>query len=635
MCAIVGAFHSGGRLPDLETFTRCVQRLNRRGPDDHGIWSDPFVRLGHRRLAVVDLSPAGHQPMASSDDRFVITFNGEIYNHAELRSQLTPIGGRWKGSSDTETLLEAYRAWGTSCLQRLQGMFAFGIWDKVERKLFVARDRLGVKPLYYAWRDGMFAFGSRPGAVVPLAGSTTQDINPQALRVYLELGYIPAPLSFYQDVHKLRPAHYILIDEHGPRVARYWDYRHISPDLSLLKRDENEIIDELDELIKRAVHARLMSDVPLGAFLSGGVDSAMVVAAMKAAGVAAPRAFTIAFNERQYNEGPAAARIARHLQVDHVIETLNVSDLLALLPAYVEEFDEPFADSSSFPTMAVARLARRHVTVALSGDGGDELFGGYHYYSLIERLSHANRMPERAKHLLRGVLGGLPWHNAKLAAGALQFSNTVEIFNYLRGCGKDFGSLVNSTVLQTTCPSSSWFEQFAASFAVDLTNAELGMRLDLGFMLSDGYLQKVDVATMAFSLEARCPMTDYRLVEWAMRLPARYKIRGRETKYLLKRVLCRYLPAELVYQPKRGFGVPIAQWLRGPLRGWAESLIYDTNVMSRLPIERTRIENLFQLHVSGKRDAHPVLWATLMLLCYVARHDCGMELPVLAGKRAA
>jgi asparagine synthase (glutamine-hydrolysing) len=635
MCGILGAFHSEGRLPDAELFSKCVNILRRRGPDDFGVWSDGQVRLGHRRLAVVDLSAAGHQPMVCAEGRFVITFNGEIYNHAELREQLTPFGGRWVGNSDTETLLEAFRTWGVGCLQRLQGMFAFGIWDKVERRLFVARDRLGVKPLYYSWQDGAFVFGSRPGALTPLCGSAGDNIDLQALRTYLELGYIPAPLSFYRHIHKLRAAHYMLVDARGPRVVRYWDYRHIAPDAALLRRDENELIDELDELMKRAVRARLMADVPVGAFLSGGVDSAMVVAAMKAVGVAAPKAFTIAFAESEYNEGPAAARIAKHLRVDHVMETLSVTDLLALLPHYVEEFDEPFADSSSFPTMAVARLARQHVTVALSGDGGDEAFGGYHYYALLERLSSINRLSPRAKSLAARALGKLPSHSAKLLAGALRLDSPAETFNYLRGCGKDFGPLITAAVRETTDPSSSWFEQLAAGFAMDLTSAEVGMRLDLGFMLTDGYLQKVDVATMAFSLEARCPMVDYRLVEWSMRLPVQYKIRGRETKYLLKKALCRYLPPELVYRPKWGFGVPVARWLRGPLRSWAEDLIHDSSVMSRLPLERSRIEELFKLHVSGRRDAHPVLWATLMLLCYVARHDRGMELPTFPARQAA
>ncbi|HUI62656.1 MAG TPA: asparagine synthase (glutamine-hydrolyzing) [Steroidobacteraceae bacterium] len=634
MCGIVGVFHSGGRLPDAAVFDRCVQRLWRRGPDDSGQWNDALVRLGHRRLAIVDLSANGHQPMESRDGRFVIVFNGEIYNHAELRPELTPPGG-WRGTSDTETLLEAYRAWGVECLQHLNGMFAFAIWDRAERRLFVARDRMGVKPLYYGWRNGAFAFASRPGALTGLLGEGSGEIDAEALRIYLELGYIPAPLSFYRHVHKLRAGHYMLFDSREPRAVRYWDYRHIPPDPALLERHEEDLIDELEELIRRSVKSRLMSDVPLGAFLSGGVDSATVVAAMKAVGVSDPRTFTITFAEEAYNEGPAAARIAAHLGVDHTTESLHVGDLLGLLPLYVDEFDEPFADSSAFPTMAVAKLARRHVTVALTGDAGDELFGGYHYYSLVERLALTHRWPRPAKRLLHAVAARLPSHKAKLVAGALQRDTSVGVFNYVRGCGKDFPPLVTSAVLQETQSSLSWFEQAAASFALDLTGAEQGMRLDLGFMLADGYLQKVDVATMAMSLEARCPLIDYRLVEWAMRLPVRYKIRGGETKYLLKKALCRHLPPQLIYRPKQGFGVPVAQWLRGPLRSWTYDLVTDDSLVTRLPLDRARLISLVDLHMSGARDAHPVLWALLMLLSFVARHDRGMELPARDRRHAA
>ena len=635
MCGILGAFHSEGRLPDGDLFSRCVNTLRRRGPDDGGLWSDGQIRLGHRRLAVVDISPAGHQPMVSADGRYVIIFNGEIYNHEALRRQLSPHGGSWRSRSDTETLLEAFRTWGVGCLQRLQGMFAFGIWDSLERRLFVARDRLGVKPLYYSWRDGAFVFGSRPGALLPMSGAGAGDFDPQALRTYLELGYIPAPLSFHRHIHKLRAAHYALVDAHGIRLVRYWDYRHIRPDPALLKRSENELIDELEELLQRAVRERLMSDVPLGAFLSGGVDSASILAAMKSVGCRDLKAFTIAFKESAYNEGPAAQRIAKHLQVEHVTEELSVTDLLALLPHYIEEYDEPFADSSAFPTMAAARLARQHVTVTLSGDGGDELFGGYHYYHLLGRIGRLSRLPAPLRDLLMRLSGKLPYHQAKLLAGVLARDNPAAQFNFMRSCGKDFGTLVTDPVLRSTQPSSDAFEAFAAGFAVDLSHAEVGMRLDMGLTLTDGYLQKVDVATMAFSLEDRCPMIDYRLVEWSMRLPVRYKIRGTETKYLLKKALCRHLPPELVYRPKWGFGVPVAQWLRGPLRSWAQDLLHDSSVMDRLPLERTRIRELFELHASGRRDAHPVLWATLMLLCYVARHDRGVELPPAPVRRAA
>jgi asparagine synthase (glutamine-hydrolysing) len=634
MCGIVGVFHSDGKLPEADLFASCVNRLRRRGPDDLGLWSDHAVKLGHRRLAVVDLSPMGRQPMVSNDGRFVIVFNGEIYNHAELRPQLTPPGG-WKGTSDTETLLEAYRAWGVDCLRRLNGMFAFAVWDRRDRRMFVARDRMGVKPLYYGCRNGMFAFGSRPGAITPLLGSSGAEHDYGALRVYLELGYIPAPMSFYRHVHKLRPGHYIVMDERDLRVVRYWDYRHIPPDPTLAKRSEGELVDELDELIRQSVRQRLMSDVPLGAFLSGGVDSAMIVAAMKACGVHDPKTFTIAFKEAEYNEGPEAAQIARHIGVDHVTETLSVANLLDLLPSYVDEYDEPFADSSAFPTMAVARLARRHVTVALTGDGGDELFGGYHYYPLADRLTRISHWPPRAKRLLQKAVDKVPSHRGKLLAGALKRGGGVGAFNYLRSFAKDFPPLVTDAVLQSSYSSNSLFEQVAASFALDLTSAEVGMRLDLGFMLPDGYLHKVDVATMAFSLEARCPLTDYRLVEWSMRLPVSYKLRGRQTKYLLKKALCRYLPPEFVYRRKRGFGVPVAEWLRGPLRSWANELLHDDSIVSRLPLERQRLTQLFELHTSGARDAHPLLWAVLMLLSFVARHERGVDLPAIDARRAA
>jgi asparagine synthase (glutamine-hydrolysing) len=634
MCGIVGVFNHSGRLPDAELFAKCVHRLRDRGPDDSGLWHDSVVRLGHRRLAIVDLSAAGHQPMESSDGRFVITFNGEIFNHADLRSELQPRGG-WRGHSDTETLLEAYRAWGAACLQRLNGMFAFGIWDRLERKLFVARDRLGVKPLYYGWRSGSFAFASRPGVLTRLLGDSTGDVDSQALRLYLELGYIPAPLSFYQHIRKLRAGHYLIADGSEPHVVRYWDYRQIAPDNALAARSEEDLVDELEDLIHSAVKLRLMGDVPLGAFLSGGVDSATIVAAMKAVGVSDPRAFTITFKEESYNEGPAAARIAHHLGVNHVTETLQVGDLLGSLPLFVEQFDEPFADSSAFPTMAVAQLARRHVTVALTGDAGDELFGGYHYYSLAERLARMNRWPRPARRALHSALRRAPFHKAKLVAGALERDSTVGIFNFLRGFGKDFPALVTAPVLQETDSSASWFEQAAGSFALDLSAAETGMRLDIGFMLADGYLQKIDVATMAMSLEARCPLIDYRLVEWAMRLPLQYKIRNGQTKYLLKKALCRHLPPALVYRPKQGFGVPVAQWLRGPLRSWTYELLTDSAIVSRLPLEPKQLTALADLHMSGTRDAHPLLWSVLMLLSFVARHDRGMELPATEARHAA
>ena len=619
MCGILGLLHPNGLQPDSGVLAAALDRLRLRGPDDSGIWRDECVTLGHQRLAIVDLSAAGHQPMESSDRRYVIVFNGEIYNHQELRARLMA-RTFWRGMSDTETLLEAYRAWGVDCLQHLNGMFAFAIWDRTERTLFVARDRMGVKPLYFWHHDGQFAFASRPSALTTLLNMGGMDANPEALRLYLELGYIPAPLSFYRGIHKLPAAHYLLVTTQGVRRVRYWDFRCIVPDDRWSSRPEEDLVEELQSLICSAVKLRLMSDVPLGAFLSGGVDSAMIVAAMKVGGVEHPKTFTIGFKEARFDEGPAAAAITQSLGVDHVLETVDVNSLHELLPAYIDQFDEPFADSSAFPTMAVARLARRHVTVALTGDGADELFGGYHYYALIDRILPLALWRGTLKQPLRKLLKAMPFHRAMLLAGALQSKSAAALFNYLRSVQKDYPTLLSEDARLPESTSVSWFEQFAAGFATDLSGAETGMRLDAGFTLPDLFLQKVDVATMAFSLEARCPMTDFRLVEWAMRLPVHYKLRNGGTKYLLKKALCKYLPPQQVFRPKMGFGVPIAQWLRGPLRTWAQELINDDTLLSRLPLERSRVRELLRQQLSAERESHPLLWSVLMLLCFVARH---------------
>jgi asparagine synthase (glutamine-hydrolysing) len=634
MCGILGLYAPKGSQPSVEIFAEALDRLKLRGPDDHGVWREDAVILGHRRLSVVDLSPNGHQPMESYDRRFVIVFNGEIYNHARLRPQLTPPGG-WRGTSDTETLLEAYRVWGVKCLERVNGMFAFGIWDRHERSLFIARDRMGIKPLYYAWIDGQFAFGSRPGAVNALISDGSLSIDPEALRAYLEIGYVPAPLSFHCEIRKLLPGHCLRVDARSLRPVRYWDFRAIKPDPALAARPESQLIDELDELIQEAVRDRLMADVPLGAFLSGGVDSALVVAGMKQAGVAHPKTFTIAFREKAFDEGPAASRVAQHFEVDHVSETLDVNSLLHLLPTYIQEYDEPFADSSAFPTMAVSRLAKRHVTVALTGDGADELFGGYHYYPLIQRLARLLLWRPEHRRILQRLLASLPVHRAKLLGSALRAKDATTLFHFLRSVGKDYPSLLDPSIAGSTSGSRFWFEHYATGFAMDLSAADRAMRLDAGLTLPDLFLQKVDVATMAFSLEARCPMTDYRLVEWAMRLPLELKVRNGETKYLLKKVLTRYLPADWVYRPKRGFGVPLAQWLRGPLRIWSEELVNDDTLMSKVPLDKHRVRALHRQQLAGERESHPLLWSVLMLLCFLQAHGERRALPHIAYRHVA
>jgi asparagine synthase (glutamine-hydrolysing) len=625
MCGIAGLFDRAGMAHDPQRMRQALERLKLRGPDDAGVWYDEYVHFGHRRLAVLDLSPAGAQPRESADGRHVIVFNGEIYNHLELRSQMPAPAGGWRGHSDTETLLEAYIEWGPDCLQRLNGMFAFAIWERDSRRLFAARDRLGVKPLYYAQRGTRLAFASRPGALRALDPSSVGGIDEQALRAYLELGYIPAPLALHQGVRKLSPAHYLVADDRGVRLTRYWDFRHITPDAGIDARAEEEVLDEFDEVLRRAVRQRLLADVPVGAFLSGGIDSALIVACMQRETHRTPRTFTIGFREAEYDESAAASAIARHFGVEQTTEVLDAPALFDLLPTFIEEYDEPIADSSAFATLAVSRLARRQVTVALSGDGGDEAFGGYHYYPMAQRLQSVMRWPAPLRNTFTRLLARLPSHRGKLLAGALRDHGVVSMFHYLRTASKDFGAPLQPDALQRTSGSLAQFAQFAASFAMDLGAAEVGMRLDTGLLLPNLYLQKVDVASMAYSLEARCPFTDYRLVEWAMRLPLRYKLRGAETKYLPKKLLSRYLPAAQVYRPKQGFGLPIAAWLRGPFRGWVNDLLHDDQLFSLVPLDRQRLQEIMRQHVSGERDAHPVLWASLMLLCYLRRHELGGE----------
>jgi asparagine synthase (glutamine-hydrolysing) len=634
MCGFVGALSHTGQLPSPDRLAVASDALRQRGPDDSGTWSDPQVLFGHRRLAVLDLSPAGHQPMQTADGRFVIVYNGEIYNHLELRDRLpTPPGG-WRSTSDTETILEAYRAWGPESLSQLNGMFAFAIWDRSERRMFLARDRMGVKPLYYASRAQCLAFASRPRSLLALDPELGARTDPEALKIYLELGYMPAPLTFYAAVRKLPPAHFIICDARGLSIQRYWDFRPVQPDASALLRPQGELLEELGALLREAVRARLLADVPLGAFLSGGIDSALVVAAMMHAGVAAPKTFTIGFREKSFDESHDAARTAAHFGVDHTTETLDVDSLLNLLPTYVEEFDEPFADSSAFPTMAVSRLARRTVTVALTGDGGDELFGGYHYYRIAQHLRDFQGLPAALRRAARRVLGVMPAHRAKLLSEVIASDDVAATHAFMRGIGKDFGLLLREDALIGTTDAASWFAGSAASFAGELSPADVGMRLDAMYVLPDLYLQKVDVASMAFSLEAREPLLDYRLVEWAMRLPVELKIRGSTTKYLLKQLLCRNLPDEFVHRPKRGFSVPVATWLRGPLREWATQLLHDRELVERASLEPVRVQSLLNLHLDGSRDAHPLLWGILMLLCFIAHHDRGHTLPSVTAPRA-
>lgn len=614
MCGIAGAIDFQNNVVMPEGIERACATLAKRGPDDSGIWIEGNVCLGHRRLSILDPTPAGHQPMVSVDGRFVIVFNGEIYNFKEIRKEVEPAASDWHSSSDTEVILSAYAKWGQACLTRFHGMFAFAIWDRQEKVLFAARDRMGVKPFYYHYSNKCFVFASRPRALFSLYPELSREVDEQALRLYLEIGYIPAPCSIHKNVSKLPPSHFLRIDKNGIHLERYWDFRHIEPERAWKKRSEQDLLDELDEIVTRTVRSRMISDVPLGAFLSGGIDSSLVVAVMTKHSCEPVKTFTIGFDDREYDESPHAQAVANYLGTEHYCEQLQVSDLLHLMPTFLEEYDEPFFDSSAFPTMAVSRLARRHVTVSLSGDGGDELFGGYHYYQIAKSLNPFFCLPLCLRQAIASLVGMLPKHQFKLLAGALRQPDRAAAFAFCRSIAKDFRGVLLPEVIDRTRGIGELFSEASEAFPPVSHPSDHGMRLDAFYTLPDDYLQKVDIGSMAFSLESRDPLLDQELVEWAMKLPANWKLRGGVNKYLLRKLAYRYIPRDILDRPKQGFGVPIDAWLRGPLKAWAEERINDKRLFLNTALDQAHVLSLWRLHCSGARNVHPLLWAILMFL---------------------
>ena len=558
--------------------------------------------------------------MTSPDARYVLVFNGEIYNYRELRDE---IGNAypWQGHSDSEVVLAAYIRWGPDCLGHFHGMFAFAIWDTENQSLFAARDRMGVKPLYYHHSSERLVFASRPRALHALIDRDNLNPDLQALRYYLECGYIPAPHAFHENVRKLPPSHYLSLKRETLSVKRYWDFNRIVPDSSWETRDEQELVDELDVIVSRCVRSRMVSDVPLGAFLSGGIDSALVVALMCRYSSPPVKTFTIGFKDKGHDESPDARAVADYLGTEHFCSVLGIDDLLALMPDFVEAFDEPFYDSSALPTMAVSKLARTHVTVSLTGDGGDELFGGYHYYRIAKLLSPLYSAPAPLRTFIARTIGVSSSHRFRLLSRAILQDGPAASFAFTRSIAKDFGSVLHHGVVQTTQGYVDLLSDTAAGMSRTLNSCEVGMRLDATFSLTDDYLQKVDVASMRFSLECREPLLDQELVEWAMKLPLTWKIRNGGGKHLLRKLAYRYLPETLLGKPKRGFTVPIDKWLRGPLKEWALERLNDNRIYSYLPIEKSKVMQLFELHVHGTRNVHPLLWAILMLVEYCNQYE--------------
>jgi asparagine synthase (glutamine-hydrolysing) len=636
MCGFAG-FQGGALSRGAEIVLQAMgNALVHRGPDDGGTWWDGVAGIGlaHRRLSILDLSPAGHQPMASPCGRFVVAYNGEIYNHADLRVELQAAGAGfdWRGHSDTETLLAALRYWGVEgALQRLNGMFAFALWDAAERTLFLARDRMGEKPLYYGRSGETFLFGSELKALAKHP-AWRGEIDCDALALFMRHNYVPAPWSIYRGIYKLPPAHYLAVRDGGRTVGApqcYWNLPAVAERGVRGGTDAPEgLADELDTLLRDAVARRMMADVPLGAFLSGGYDSTTVVALMQAQSARPVRTFTIGFHEAGYDEAQHAKAVAGHLGTDHTELYVTPAEALAVIPKLPAIYDEPFADSSQIPTFLVSQLARRHVTVALSGDGGDELFCGYNRYVLGQRIWQKLRLlpvPVRraVAALLRMSQGrALDALQRRALPARLRLPNLVDRLPKLAEVlehrdGADFyRSLVSHWKQPDRLVLGAREPQTILSDPESLPELpglrERMMLLDMLTYLPDDILTKVDRASMAVSLEARVPLLDHRLVEFAWRVPTDLKYRGGQGKWLLRQVLYRYVPRSLMERPKMGFGVPIDDWLRGPLRDWGEALLDEKRLREEGFFDPAPIRRLWSAHQAGTRRWHYYLWDVLM-----------------------
>ena len=614
MCGIIGRVNFSKDKINLDDLKKATNNLYHRGPDDYGIWENKFCGFGHRRLSIIDLSKSAAQPMISSNNRYVCVFNGEIYNYVDLKKQLSCYGIKWKSSSDTEVLLEGWVIWKEKILTKIDGMFAFVIWDKNEECLFVARDRVGEKPFYYSFDGNNFGFSSRPKQLFDLFPSLSKEYNNQSLRLYLESGYIPGALSIFKKIKKLEPGTFMKVNKNGLSIKKYWDLSLIKNKNNPKNFSESQLIDQLDDILLKSVKDRMNSDVKLGAFLSGGIDSSLVVAMMTKLTKDPVSTFTIGFNEKEYDESKDAEAVASFLNTNHYCKHIDEHDLIDLLPVFLDNFDEPFFDSAAFPTMAVSKLAKKHVSVVMTGDGGDELFGGYHYYKIIRMLGKFQNLPKNFKNISSLLTSLIPSHKFKLLGSAFTEDSVSRAFAFSRSIAKDFNNILFDEVINNTISMKDLFEETASCFPENLTASEIGMRLDTLFTLNDDYLQKTDMSTMAYSLEARTPFLSAELVEWSNSLPEHFKLRGGTSKYLLKKLAYRYVPKKILDRPKRGFGVPIDSWLRHQLYDWSYERIYNSDYYDGLPINQNEVIKLYQAHKSGKRNIQPLLWAVLMLL---------------------
>lgn len=645
MCGIAGMmFCRDAELSPI--VSKMVEMIRYRGPDDSGLWCDANygLALGHARLSILDLSPAGHQPMESASGRYVIVFNGEIYNHLELRGQLT--GLPWRGHSDTETLLTAFETWGVEkALQATVGMFALALWDRIERRLVLARDRIGEKPLYYGWSNGTFIFASELKALEAYPG-WRGEIDRDALALFMRYAYVPLPYSIYTGIRKLLPGTYVTIPSECParywsEPKPYWSAAAVAGQAIESEWTDMAAEDELHRLLSRAIKGQMLSDVSLGALLSGGIDSSTVVALMQAQSSRPVKTFSIGFHDDEYNEAPQAKAVATHLGTEHTELYVRSADALAVIPHLPTMYDEPFGDSSAIPTHLVARLAKQQITVALSGDGGDELFGGYNRYSWGRSIWHriarvpipmramtaaalTMLSPEQWDRIGRILRPGLPasLHMSALGekvhklAAVLDSDSQTELYRRLVSLQRETSSLVIGAQDKPIWADAQAQQLGGRNFSEEM------MLHDLVGYLTDDILVKVDRAAMAISLETRMPLLDHRVLEFSWSLPLSMKIREEsQGKWLLRQVLYRYVPKDLVERPKMGFGIPLDSWLRGSLRDWAEALLEESRLKREGYFDPAPIRAKWREHLSGRRNRQYWLWNVLMFQAWLSAHE--------------
>ncbi len=637
MCGIAGMLDLRRGNPDpAATALAMADTLAHRGPDGRDAWGDAEagIGLGHRRLSIIDLSPTGAQPMHSADGRYVIIYNGEVYNFRDLRRELEALGHRFRGTSDTEVMLAAFVQWGLeSAVKRFVGMFAFALFDRRDRVLHLVRDRVGVKPLYWNLTGGVFLFGSEMRALMAHP-SFRKEVDREAVDAIVRYSYVPAPATIFRGAQKLPPGSMLTIGPGGePSITSYWQLTDVltSRDNSGIDRDEATA--KLDALMGQAVRQRMIADVPIGAFLSGGVDSSAVVALMQANSERPVKTFTIGFGDAAYDESPHARAIARHLGTDHTEVVLDADTALPLVRNVADWFDEPFADSSQLPTYLVARMTRQYVTVALSGDGGDELFGGYPKYAMLER-AWGNigwlRQPLRA--LIGRSLGCFPEPALRRAAGLLLDSGRSErIGEKTRRFAAAFAAADGDEAAMALgivgLDQPGLVKGAAGSLRTRPLSGlprllpDLVSRMqahDMASYLPDDILTKVDRCSMAVSLEAREPLLDHRVIEYVWSLPQAIR-RGNAPKALLKSVLNRYVPSTLIDRPKRGFSIPLGAWLTGPLHDWAEDLLSPAKLKSEGLFDVDGVRRLWQRHLSGRAQNATALWNILMTRAWSER----------------